>query len=292
MRDPRYESSVRHAIPSRARNLSPNAKLLARAVYYLPREVADRVTGRRDATVPPRWLWFVGGGGDFIGAGRRLARQIIEVTELRPDEAVLEIGCGVGRIAGPLTGHIEASGSYDGFDIVARAISWCQGNITPRFPNFRFTHADVYNKKYNPGGSADPARYAFPYEDATFDAVYATSVLTHMLRPEVERYIDETVRVLRPGGRAFLTFFLLDDETRERMSSGVSTIDFRVPLDGAMTVHADTPETAVAYDESAIRRLLADAGAHVREPVLYGSWSGRPNPLTYQDVILVDKPST
>jgi hypothetical protein len=32
--------------------------------------------------------------------------------------------------------------------------------------------------------------------------------------------------------------------------------------------------------------MLTDAGFRVREPILYGSWSGRENTLSFQDVVV------
>jgi hypothetical protein len=52
----------------------------------------------------------------------------------------------------PLTKYLSDSGTYDGFDIMRRGEDWCKNNITPRYPNFYFQFADVWNKEYNPMG--------------------------------------------------------------------------------------------------------------------------------------------
>ena len=65
-----------------------------------------------------------------------------------PHERVLEVGCGIGRMAVPLTGYLSG-GEYEGFDGMPKAIEWCQENISSEYPKFRFQVADVYNKKYN-----------------------------------------------------------------------------------------------------------------------------------------------
>ena len=83
---------------------------------------------------------------------------------LKPDERVLDAGCGIGRIAVPLTEYLDESGGYEGFDIAPEGIAWCRENITPRYPNFRFQVADIYNKSYNPEGSQKADEYEFPYE--------------------------------------------------------------------------------------------------------------------------------
>jgi hypothetical protein len=68
---------------------------------------------------------------------------------------------------------------------------WCQGNISSKYPNFRFQLADVYNTEYNPGGTHRASEYESPYEDESFDFVILTSAFTHMLPEEVSNYLSE-----------------------------------------------------------------------------------------------------
>ena len=48
-----------------------------------------------------------------------------------------------------------------------------------------------------------------------------------MLPEEVSNYLSEIERVMKPGGRAVITFFLLNQESLKLVGSGMSTIDFR-----------------------------------------------------------------
>jgi SAM-dependent methyltransferase len=146
--------------------------------------------------------------------GELYLRLFVELGSLRQDESVLEPGCGTGRMAEPLTGYLSPAGSYDGFDVVADAIRWCVENISSNHPNFRFRHVDIFNREYNPGGRVDPAAFEFPYADEVFDFVLLTSVFTHMMPSEVRHYLGEIRRVLRPGGRCLMTFFLADHRPR------------------------------------------------------------------------------
>ena len=57
------------------------------------------------------------GGGDFHAMGEALLRQLVETAGLMPDDRVLDIGCGTGRVAGPLAGYLGAPGGYAGFDV-------------------------------------------------------------------------------------------------------------------------------------------------------------------------------
>ena len=47
------------------------------------------------------------------------------------------------------------------------------------------------------------------------------------------------------------------------------------------------PELAVAYSESVLRDMVDKAGLRIRE-IRYGSWTGRPDGLSYQDVVLLE----
>ena len=122
-------------------------------------------------------------------------------------EAVLDFGCGCGRVTRhlcrlPLTRLV-------GCDIDAAAIEWCRRNL----PRARFEVTDV----------APP----LPLDDAAFDLVYAFSVFTHLPERLQRSWIVELSRVLRPAGIAVLSThgerFLarLTDEERRRFAAGM-----------------------------------------------------------------------
>ena len=48
---------------------------------------------------------------------------------------MLDVGCGTGRMAVPLTGYLSDE-EYEGFDLMPEVIEWCQENITPDIPTF------------------------------------------------------------------------------------------------------------------------------------------------------------
>ena len=248
-------------------------------------DAVERVRGRREPLTPPRRL-LTGDYSDFSRLGGEFLDLFVRLGGLQPDHSVLDIGCGPGRMAVPLTRHLSAAGEYAGFDLVGEEVHWCQAQITPRFPNFRFERVDVHNPRYNPRGSVEASDFRFPYPDASFDFAFATSVLTHMLAPDVEHYLDEIARVLRPGGRALLTWFLLTEESRAALPT--ERFSFGHAEGPGFVNDLSSPEAAVAYPyEWAVERLAA--GGLRLDSSHPGGWCGHPRPETWQDVLVVER---
>lgn len=245
-------------------------KAARRAVWALA-DARDRVLRPADI-VPPRYLAnWAGGVRDFHIVGRNWLERFRTFAGLEPEESVLDIGCGVGRIALALTGY--TTGRYEGFDVLRPAIDWCRGSITPRYPNFRFTHADVWNPMYNPDGKVCGDDFQFPYTDSAFDFAFATSVFTHMLTGEMSQYLVELRRVLASGGRAMVTFYLLDTDTHRAMQDGSSKHSFPHQRDGCYVSDPANPTAAVAYDLHDVREAVHRAGLEIAT-VSLGSWRG------------------
>jgi ubiquinone/menaquinone biosynthesis C-methylase UbiE len=228
------------------------------------------------------------GGGDYEVVGNEFFNFFLDFGKLKPNERVLDVGCGLGRMAMPLTSYLS-NGSYEGFDIVAESINWCKENISSKYPNFQFQLSDVYNKQYNPNGRYEASEYKFPYEDASFDFVFLTSVFTHMFPADVEHYLDEIKRVLKNRGRCFITYFLLNEESLRLIDNRQSREDFKYNLGKFRTVDRNIPEYCVAYNESFIINLYDKYGLKIIEPILYGLWCGRKLFTSYQDIIIAIK---
>jgi len=253
-------------------------------------KVVDLVsrTVRGQLHLPPWWLRDVG-GADFEATGREFLNLFVQVGNLQRGERVLEIGCGCGRMALPLTGYLSPEGSYVGMDVTEKSISWCRQNIARRYPNFEFLHADLYNKRYNPNGRHLAKDYTFPLPDDLFDFIFLTSVFAHMLPEDAENYLREIARLLCADGRALITFFLLNDVQQALASQGQNDIDFRCGSGSYRTRNEAIPESAVAYDEAFLHQLLERCRLELCGPVRHGTWSGREDGTSYQDILLVGR---
>ena len=238
---------------------------------------------------PPRFLvdWLGIGGGDFGSIGRQFVGYLRDYCDVRDGASVLDVGCGLGRIAVPLAQHLGSEGAYMGIDISSEAIAWCRKTITPLYPNFRFQVSDIHNAAYNPKGRMSATGFTFPCADGAFTCVFAISVFTHMRPAEVECYLEQIARVLRPTGKCLLTFFILNDESTRLIREGKAQFAFAHDAGGCWTANKAVPEAAIAYAEPDLRRMPADAGLDVVEPIRYGSWCGRDNYTSGQDMVIV-----
>ncbi len=124
----------------------------------------DRVFGT--PWVFERLRWWVLGGFDFGPAYRYL--------DVRPDDVVLDIGCGMGDAMA----HLDAFSAYHGFDIDARAIA-AFGRRHPRHD------VNLYARSSEP---EDLARIS-PTK------VVMVGVLHHMNDSEVERLLRPLARI-------------------------------------------------------------------------------------------------
>jgi SAM-dependent methyltransferase len=240
---------------------------------------------RVTAAPPAELMQAIGGAHAFFETGEEFASHLRDLAGLQPSQAVLDVGCGCGRMALPLTGFLAADGRYEGFDVNPASIEWCGAEITSRRANFRFQHVDVYNGLYNPLGHGRMDAFRFPYASQSFDVVLLASVFTHLLPVDVLSCAREVARVLRPGGRCLATFFLFKRESRQLIDSAASEPRFPLDLGQCCLSIAETPEAALAYEENFVRRVFAACGLESPD-FHYGSWTGREVFLSYQDIVV------
>jgi SAM-dependent methyltransferase len=252
----------------------------------------ERLTRPRGELLPPlhlRWRYYGTTRPSVFPQLAAAAAAELLTRGLKPDDRVLDVGCGVGPLAVGLIPHLTG-GSYDGFDVHAEAVEWCDRAITSRHPRFRFRHADLANGLYNPGGTFQAAEYRFPYPDGTFDFAFLGSICTHLPPGEVAHYLGETARVLRPGGKAVVSFYLLDPESLQGIAAGTSAVPFTVPWGdgGSRVADLRNPERAVAHPADVVHSLYAASGLSVVGPVRRGGWWA--GAAHRQDVVEAAKP--
>lgn len=126
------------------------------------------------------WNW------DSPAGRRRAARRAgmyVEHARLSPGRRALELGCGTGLFLGQVARSAATLVGVDlSPDLLARARARLGGQ------------ANVYLARVD--------AHRLPFPDASFDAVYGSSILHHL---DLEPALREAKRVLRPGGSVVFT---------------------------------------------------------------------------------------
>lgn len=229
----------------------------------------------RGYDIPVHLMKLTGGGIDtFERISIEHIKILSELVGLSSEQVILEIGCGIGRDAIPLTEIISKRGSYIGIDIYKKSIDWCNQNIAATNSQFKFNFWDIRDDWFNPGGLKSLKDFKIEAHSDSIDRIFLQSVFTHLVESDVQYYFNEFSRVLKGDGKIYSTFFIIDDEVISRQSSG-SYITFNHEVSPGVMVHdLNQPAIAVAYTLDALKRMASISGLNV-DRVAYGCWSGR-----------------
>jgi SAM-dependent methyltransferase len=148
--------------------------------------------------------------------------------------------------------------------------------------------ADIRHNLYNKEARINGNDFRFPYADDYFDFTFLTSVFTHMLQDDVEQYMREIFRTLKQGGTSLITFFMMNEESERLMHKADAKM--KIPYDygqnGIKVTDPQNPEAVIGYPEQLIRRMLADNGLALQEPIYPGFWCGHQGAVTFQDFVI------
>ncbi len=236
---------------------------------------------------------------DMVGGGYPLPIAI-HVVDLLVDQAglargdrVLDVGCGCGRVAAALTQHIGAEGWYRGVDIVAGLVDFANRHIAARFGNFSFFTLERENPAYDhwrhEGHSPVVSSLGQVCPAGEADLCIATSLFTHLDSAMARQMLHDVAAALHSNGRCLVTLFLIDAGTRALIAAGRAAFQFEHHYgEGTFVQDPSGPLGAIAYTYEHFINLLTEQGLYV-ERLLHGSWSGRPNFVSGQDVLIIRK---
>lgn len=205
--------------------------------------------------------WFLEGGAlAFDSIRAALARRGVAPSQL---EAVLDFGCGCGRVLR----HWSSVGGpkISGCDYNQSLVEWCREHLL---------FADAHVNQLAP---------PLAFRDAQFELVYALSVFTHLTEDLQAAWMNELARVVKPGGYIVFTthgesyFQRLNAAERQRFAVGELVVKDNLKAPGSNTCAAYHPPAYVR--DHLINRL--DLIDHLPE-------GAKGNP--HQDLYLCRKP--
>lgn len=118
--------------------------------------------------------------------------RMVALSDLAHATAVVELGCGTGRLARSLLAeHLPPQATYLATDISPRMARIAQARLRPWGDRARVV-------------TLQPGRERLPGDDGAFDRFIATYVLDLLERSIARRMLDEAARLVCPGGRLCL----------------------------------------------------------------------------------------
>ncbi len=211
---------------------------------------------------------------------------------------ICDVGCGTGLLGIASEPFIGRGGKYTGIDVMKDDIDFCRSHYPSS--SFEFIHFDVANAVYAPAQKYTKSKW--PVENGSFDLVTALSVWTHLKEEDALFYFKEISRILKPHGKAMVTFFLLDEqyrrslEVRSNMAGRFhmtlqSTWVFDQPSYGSDAwFHpkwVQVPEEAIGVTEFGLDRLTSSSGMRLIEQHP-GNWKEIPG-VFFQDILIFQK---
>jgi SAM-dependent methyltransferase len=239
---------------------------------------------------PPENLRVGVGDGEYYRVGEEIVARLKAVAGLGAASRVLDIGCGLGRVAWPLGRELGPDGSYDGFDAAEAYIDWCANGLALDPQRVRFHWFDIRSSVYNPNGAIDGERLVFPWADGAFTLAIATSLFTHLSAAGTVNYLRETARTLGRGGRLFASFFVLDSESREVIERRETFPHFTHVFELGRIADPGSVDAAIAFNAEWLHEVLLTAGFTI-ELYRQGRWRddvGKKDEL-YQDLVVAVK---
>jgi len=259
-----------------------SVRFLAKRIYFLPVDLFEMITPGRLEGIPPRASRDLN-LKDYSKEGEKFVDYFVKLGSLKPDHSLLEEGCGSGQKAFLLERFLSQKGSYNGFDTVKRNIDWCKKNIGNRNPNFRFHYFRYLN-------NSETGNFELPFKDAAFDFVFISSVFTLMRPKELELFILELSRVMKPGSTCLAAVYLVNCESEDLMLTRSLPINFPINKGFHRLQSLKEKSTKIAYDEEWLLEKLENAGLKMND-IKYGKWCDRKNYYDVQDFLILSKTS-
>ena len=126
-----------------------------------------------------------------LGREKVLRTMTVSLAQIRPDDCILEVGCGTGTLTIEAKRKAGTNGKVFGIDLIPGMIEVSQHKAEKAGLDISFQVGSIDN---------------IQFPDGQFDVVMCSFMIFHMSEKVRNKGIEEIYRVLRPEGR----FLILD----------------------------------------------------------------------------------
>ncbi len=225
----------------------------------------------------------------YFNLGKNQTEKIIKWLSIKPENQILDIGCGAGRIGIHFLNYLCQQGKYIGIDIRRDFIDYCNENISILKDNFKFHFIDVYNGAYSREGKLKANEVTFPVEDDSQDIIIMWSVFTHMNLNDIDAYLREIYRALKKGGMFIASLNVYNEFIHNQIKLDKSHLDIKFKIDeNSYTLDKEVPEWGFAHKEEKLKELYWKHRFIISE-IKYGIWPCKELTGEFHDCIIVQK---
>ena len=209
-----------------------------------------------------------------FGIHRVWKRVAVQLSNVREGQQVLDLAGGTGDLTTLFSKRVGRSGRVVLSDINRAMLATGRDRMIDRGLVENIQYAQINAEK-------------LPFDDNTFDCVSIAFGLRNVT--DKAAALRSMHRVLKPGGRCFITYFLLNNESEKFIKIGESSQNLIYDIDGCVTSNKENPEAANGFKEDHIRKLYKENGLALSDPIHFGSWCGRAGFIDYQDIVIGTK---
>ncbi|PZO11311.1 MAG: SAM-dependent methyltransferase [Burkholderiales bacterium] len=160
-----------------------------------------------DDTMNYSSAWFESADQTMEAAQHAKVRRALRMTDVKPGDRVLEIGCGWGALAEKATTEFDAH--VTGVTLSTEQLEFANERMQ------RIGHAERADLRMQDYRDID---------DAPFDAICSIEMVEAVGREYWPTYFQTVSRLLKPGGKACVQSIVIDDEHFERYIKGTDFI--------------------------------------------------------------------
>ncbi|UUX51298.1 class I SAM-dependent methyltransferase [Nisaea acidiphila] len=278
-------------------------KLTSSAFLHAPRDSSHAMEDRlkrvrtalasctgldRNQLPPDNMINRIGYSGvpQFLAAQSIHFEEMVQRGRIEPDETVLDLGCGCGRLATPFAQYLDG-GTYIGIDVWREALDWCRGTVKARSGTMRFIERETVNK-YSFEIRKPISRNSYHLSELQHEQIgfaFAISLFTQLQQRDSLSYLSELARVLKRNACAYLTAHVIDDFFFDYVRRTGRHRAATQEEPGCYYAY-EGQEFFAGYTYRTWTRMIEDSGLRIvgYEP---GHWAGKPGALHHQDTFLV-----